>query len=188
MLKRFIKNVWLLLFIVTIFVFLFSLYQSITFSSIGAPQFVIYSIGPVFIIGSSYLHLNYFVKILSLIQIFIYLLIAIYLVKVPDKLDYFGQFLILPVITNFCSSWCALIWHTNSKIRKLTIASLSIFYLFSCTTIIANFSFDLINQLTLLSAVIALILSIVGNLFINKMASVKDINDLSKTQAKSELN
>jgi hypothetical protein len=187
MLKKFIKNVWLLLFIVTIFVFLFSLYQSITFSSIGAPQFVIYSIGPVLIIGSSYLHLNYFVKILSSIHIFIYISLAILLVKLPDKLGDYGHLLLLLVVSNFYSSWCALIWHTNSKIRKLTIASLSIFYLFSCTTIIANFSFDLINQLTLLSAVIALILSIAGNFFINKIASGKEINDLAESQAKSKL-
>ena len=173
MLKRFIKNVWLLLFIVTIFVFLFSLYQSITFSSIGAPQFVIYSIGPVFIIGSSYLHLNYFVKILSLIQIFIYLLIAIYLVKVPDKLDYFGQFLILPVITNFYSSWCALIWHTNSKIRKLTISVLSLFYICSLITVLVGFSYDILNKTTLLLALFSLLISIISSFFLNNLVKAK---------------
>ena len=188
MLKRFIKNVWLLLFIVTIFVFLFSLYQSITFSSIGAPQFVIYSIGPVFIIGSSYLHLNYFVKILSLIQIFIYLLIAIYLVKVPDKLDYFGQFLILPVITNFYSSWCALIWHTNSKIRKLTIGVLSIFFLLSCAAIAFSFTSDLTNKTTLIGGICALLVSIISNLMIKKEKKIITEESEPKPIIDQELN
>ena len=186
MLKRFIKNVWLLLFIVTIFVFLFSIYQSITFSSIGAPQFVIYSIGPVFIIGSSYLHLNYFVKILSLIQIFIYLLIAIYLVKVPDNLDYFGQFLILPVITNFYSSWCALIWHTNSKIRKLAISIVSVFYIFSLITVSFGFSNDILNKITLLLAILSLLISIISSFFLRKFVKAKVKPEIKSEEKEAE--
>lgn len=63
MIKRLLRNVWLLFFIIAIFIFLFSTYQTITFSSIGAPQFAVYSIGPLLIIGSSYLHLNYVTKL-----------------------------------------------------------------------------------------------------------------------------
>ncbi|MCF8330248.1 MAG: hypothetical protein K9I37_07900 [Crocinitomicaceae bacterium] len=168
MLKRFIKNVWLLLFIIAIFILLFSLFQSITFSSISAPKFLVYSIGPVLIIGSSYLHLNYFVKLLSSIHIFIYISMAILLVKLPDKLDLYGHLLLLPVISNFYSSWCALIWHTNSKIRKLTIVVLSIFFLLSCATITLSFTSDLTNKLTLIGGVCALIVSIISNLMIKK--------------------
>ena len=72
MIKKFIKNVWLLLFTITILTFLFSLYQSITFSNIGAPKLTIYSFGAMLIIGSSYLHLNFLVKLLSIIQVVIY--------------------------------------------------------------------------------------------------------------------
>lgn len=168
MLKRFIKNVWLLLFIIAIFILLFSLFQSITFSSISAPKFLVYSIGPVLIIGSSYLHLNYFVKILSSIHIFIYISLAILLVKLPDKLGDYGHLLLLPVVSNFYSSWCALIWHTNSKMRKLSIGVLSIFFLLSCTTIAFSFSSELINKITIIGGICALLISIIGNLMIKK--------------------
>jgi len=168
MLKRFIKNVWLLLFIIAIFILLFSLFQSITFSSISAPKFLVYSIGPVLIFGSSYLYLNYFVKLLSSIHIFVYISLAILLVKLPDKLDLYGHLLLLPVISNFYSSWCALIWHTNSKIRKLTIVVLSIFFLLSCAMIAFSFASDFINKLTLIGGVCALLVSIISNLMIKK--------------------
>jgi len=168
MLKRFIKNVWFLLFIIAIFILLFSLFQSITFSSISAPKFLVYSIGPVLIIGSSYLHLNYFVKLLSSIHIFIYISMAILLVKLPDKLEVYGLLLLLPVISNFYSSWCALIWHTNSKIRKLTIGVLSIFFLLSCAAIAFSFASDFINKITIIGGVCALLVSIISNLMIKK--------------------
>ena len=173
MLKRFIKNVWLLLFIIAIFILLFSLFQSITFSSISAPKFLVYSIGPVLIIGSSYLHLNYFVKLLSSIHIFVYISLAILLVKLPDKLEVYGHLLLLPVISNFYSSWCALIWHTNSKIRKLAISIVSVFYIFSLITVSFGFSNDILNKITLLLAILSLLISIISSFFLRKFVKVK---------------
>ena len=173
MLKRFIKNVWFLLFIIAIFILLFTLFQSITFSSISAPKFLVYSIGPVLIIGSSYLHLNYFVKLLSSIHIFIYISMAILLVKLPDKLEVYGHLLLLPVISNFYSSWCALIWHTNSKIRKLTISVLSLFYICSLITVSVDFSYDILNKTTLLLALFSLLISIISSFFLHNLVKTK---------------
>ena len=173
MLKRFIKNVWFLLFIIAIFILLFTLFQSITFSSISAPKFLVYSIGPVLIIGSSYLHLNYFVKLLSSIHIFIYISMAILLVKLPDKLEVYGHLLLLPVISNFYSSWCALIWHTNSKIRKLTISVLSLFYICSLITVLVGFSYDILNKTTLLLALFSLLISIISSFFLHNLVKTK---------------
>ena len=182
MLKRFIKNVWFLLFIIAIFILLFTLFQSITFSSISAPKFLVYSIGPVLIIGSSYLHLNYFVKLLSSIHIFIYISMAILLVKLPDKLEVYGHLLLLPVISNFYSSWCALIWHTNSKIRKLTISVLSLFYICSLITVLVGFSYDILNKTTLLLALFSLLISIISSFFLNNLVKAK-----VKPEIKSEV-
>jgi D-alanyl-lipoteichoic acid acyltransferase DltB (MBOAT superfamily) len=93
---------------------------------------------------------------------------AILLVKLPDKLEVYGLLLLLPVISNFYSSWCALIWHTNSKIRKLTIVVLSIFFLLSCAMIAFSFASDFTNKLTLIGGVCALIVSIISSLMIKK--------------------
>lgn len=179
MLKKFIQNVWLLVFITSIFVLLLALYQSITFSSIGAPQFVVYAIGPMLIIASSYLHLNYLVKLLSIIQIVIYLSAAVILIEIPDKLTSLGHLLLLPVITNFYSSWCASVWHTQSKIRKFVIITISIFYFLSFTSILLTFTSDLFNKLTFLSALIALLSSIVGSFLIQKKPALHtDIDEV----------
>jgi hypothetical protein len=121
MIKTLIRNIWLLLFIVTILTFFFSLYQSITFSSIGAPKLSIYSFGAMLIIGSSYLHLNFLVKLLSIIQVVIYVFSAMILIENTTDFERYGHLLLLPILSNFYSSWCASIWHSNSKMRKLAI-------------------------------------------------------------------
>jgi hypothetical protein len=168
MIKKFIKNVWLLLFTITILTFLFSLYQSITFSNIGAPKLTIYSFGAMLIIGSSYLHLNFLVKLLSIIQVVIYVFSAMILIESTTDFERFGHLLLLPILSNFYSSWCASIWHSNSKIRKITIMSVTLFYLLTCATLCFSFTYDILNKLTLLSACISLLISIIAGFFLNK--------------------
>jgi preprotein translocase subunit SecG len=186
MIKRLLRNVWLLFFIIAIFIFLFSTYQTITFSSIGAPQFAVYSIGPLLIIGSSYLHLNYVTKLISLIQIIIYLAIAVVFIKLPEMLEEYGHFLLFPVITNFYSSWCALIWHTNSKIRKLAISIVSVFYIFSLTTVLFGFSNDILNKITLILAILSLLISIISSFFLRKFVKAKVKPEIKSEEKEAE--
>ena len=173
MIKTLIRNIWLLLFIVTILTFLFSLYQSITFSSIGAPKLTIYSFGAMLIIGSSYLHLNFLVKLLSIIQVVIYVFAAMILIENTTDFERYGHLLLLPIISNFYSSWCASIWHTNSKMRKLTISVLSLFYICSLITVLVGFSYDILNKTTLLLALFSLLISIISSFFLNNLVKAK---------------
>ena len=182
MIRKFIQNVWLLLFIVTILTFLFSLYQSITFSSFGAPKLTIYSFGAMLIIGSSYLHLNFFVKLLSIIQVVIYVFAAMILIENTTDFEHYGHLLLLPILSNFYSSWCASIWHSNSKMRKLTISVLSLFYICSLITVLVGFSYDILNKTTLLLALFSLLISIISSFFLNNLVKAK-----VKPEIKSEV-
>lgn len=173
MIRKFIQNVWLLLFIVTILTFLFSLYQSITFSSFGAPKLTIYSFGAMLIIGSSYLHLNFFVKLLSIIQVVIYVFAAMILIENTTDFERYGHLLLLPIISNFYSSWCASIWHSNSKMRKLAISVVSLFYISSLITVSVGFSYDILNKTTLLLALFSLLISIISSFFLNNLVKAK---------------
>lgn len=173
MIRKFIQNVWLLLFIVTILTFLFSLYQSITFSSFGAPKLTIYSFGAMLIIGSSYLHLNFFVKLLSIIQVVIYVFAAMLLIENTTDFERYGHLLLLPILSNFYSSWCASIWHSNSKMRKLAISVLSLFYICSLITVSVDFSYDILNKTTLLLALFSLLISIISSFFLNNLVKAK---------------
>jgi len=173
MIRKFIQNVWLLLFIVIIITFLFSLYQSITFSSFGAPKLTIYSFGAMLIIGSSYLHLNFLVKLLSIIQVVIYVFAAMILIENTTDFEHYGHLLLLPILSNFYSSWCALIWHSNSKMRKLTISVLSLFYICSLITVLVGFSYDILNKTTLLLALFSLLISIISSFFLNNLVKAK---------------
>jgi hypothetical protein len=173
MIRKFIQNVWLLLFIVTILTFLFSLYQSITFSSFGAPKLTIYSFGAMLIIGSSYLHLNFLVKLLSIIQVVIYVFAAMILIENTTDFERYGHLLLLPILSNFYSSWCASIWHSNSKMRKLAISVLSLFYICSLITVLVDFSYDILNKTTLLLALFSLLISIISSFFLNNLVKAK---------------
>ena len=181
MIKTLIRNIWLLLFIVIIITFLFSLYQSITFSSFGAPKLTIYSFGAMLIIGSSYLHLNFFVKLLSIIQVVIYVFAAMILIENTTDFEHYGHLLLLPILSNFYSSWCASIWHSNSKMRKLTISVLSLFYICSLITVLVGFSYDILNKTTLLLALFSLLISIISSFFLRNVVKAK-----VKPEAKSE--
>ena len=173
MIRKFIQNVWLLLFIVTILTFLFSLYQSITFSSFGAPKLTIYSFGAMLIIGSSYLHLNFLVKLLSIIQVVIYVFAAMILIENTTDFERYGHLLLLPILSNFYSSWCASIWHSNSKMRKLAISVLSLFYICSLITVLVDFSYDILNKTTLLLALFSLLISIISSFFLRNVVKAK---------------
>ena len=173
MIKTLIRNIWLLLFIVIIITFLFSLYQSITFSSFGAPKLTIYSFGAMLIIGSSYLHLNFFVKLLSIIQVVIYVFAAMLLIENTTDFERYGHLLLLPIISNFYSSWCASIWHSNSKMRKLAISVVSLLYISSLITVLVGFSYDILNKTTLLLAVFSLLISIISSFFLRNVVKTK---------------
>ncbi len=183
MIRKFIQNVWLLLFIVTILTFLFSLYQSITFSSFGAPKLTIYSFGAMLIIGSSYLHLNFFVKLLSIIQVVIYVFAAMILIENTTDFESYGHLLLLPILSNFYSSWCASIWHSNSKMRKLAISVLSLFYICSLITVLVGFSYDILNKTTLLLALFSLLISIISSFFLRNVVKAK-VKPGSKSEEK----
>ena len=173
MIRKFIKNVWLLLFIVTILTFLFSLYQSITFSSIGAPKLSIYSFGAMLIIGSSFLHLNFFVKLLSIIQVVIYVFAAMLLIENTTDFERYGHLLLLPILSNFYSSWCASIWHSNSKMRKLAISVVSLLYITSLITVLVGFSYDILNKTTFLLALLSMLISIISSFFLRNVVKAK---------------
>jgi len=173
MIRKFIQNVWLLLFIVTILTFLFSLYQSITFSSIGAPKLSIYSFGAMLIIGSSYLHLNFLVKLLSIIQVVIYVFSAMILIENTTVFERYGHLLLLPILSNFYSSWCASIWHSNSKMRKLTISVVSLLYISSLITVLVGFSYDILNKTTFLLALLSMLISIISSFFLRNVVKAK---------------
>ncbi len=173
MIRKFIQNVWLLLFIVTILTFLFSLYQSITFSSIGAPKLSIYSFGAMLIIGSSYLHLNFFVKLLSIIQVVIYVFAAMLLIENTTDFERYGHLLLLPILSNFYSSWCASIWHSNSKMRKLAISVVSLLYISSLITVLVGFSYDILNKTTFLLALLSMLISIISSFFLRNVVKAK---------------
>ena len=173
MIRKFIQNVWLLLFIVTILTFLFSLYQSITFSSIGAPKLSIYSFGAMLIIGSSYLHLNFLVKLLSIIQVVIYVFSAMILIENTTDFERYGHLLLLPILSNFYSSWCASIWHSNSKMRKLAISVVSLLYITSLITVLVGFSYDILNKTTFLLALLSMLISIISSFFLRNVVKAK---------------
>ena len=173
MIRKFIQNVWLLLFIVTILTFLFSLYQSITFSSIGAPKLSIYSFGAMLIIGSSYLHLNFLVKLLSIIQVVIYVFSAMILIENTTDFEHYGHLLLLPILSNFYSSWCASIWHSNSKMRKLAISVVSLLYISSLITVLVGFSYDILNKTTFLLALLSMLISIISSFFLRNVVKAK---------------
>jgi hypothetical protein len=173
MIRKFIQNIWLLLFIVTILTFFFSLYQSITFSSIGAPKLSIYSFGAMLIIGSSYLHLNFLVKLLSIIQVVIYVFTAMILIESTTDFERYGHLLLLPILSNFYSSWCASIWHSNSKMRKLAISVVSLLYISSLITVLVGFSYDILNKTTLLLAIFSLLISIISSFFLRNVVKAK---------------
>ncbi len=173
MIRKFIQNVWLLLFIVTILTFLFSLYQSITFSSIGAPKLSIYSFGAMLIIGSSYLHLNFLVKLLSIIQVVIYVFAAMLLIENTTDFERYGHLLLLPILSNFYSSWCASIWHSNSKMRKLAISVVSLLYISSLITVLVGFSYDILNKTTFLLALLSMLISIISSFFLRNVVKAK---------------
>jgi hypothetical protein len=173
MIRKFIQNVWLLLFIVTILTFLFSLYQSITFSSIGAPKLSIYSFGAMLIIGSSYLHLNFLVKLLSIIQVVIYVFSAMILIENTTDFERYGHLLLLPILSNFYSSWCASIWHSNSKMRKLAISVVSLLYISSLITVLVGFSYDILNKTTFLLALLSMLISIISSFFLRNVVKAK---------------
>ena len=173
MIKTLLRNIWLLLFIVTILTFFFSLYQSITFSSIGAPKLTIYSFGAMLIIGSSYLHLNFLVKLLSIIQVVIYVFTAMILIESTTDFEAYGHLLLLPILSNFYSSWCASIWHSNSKMRKLAISVVSLLYISSLITVLVGFSYDILNKTTLLLAIFSLLISIISSFFLRNVVKAK---------------
>jgi len=173
MIRKFIQNIWLLLFIVTILTFFFSLYQSITFSSIGAPKLSIYSFGAMLIIGSSYLHLNFLVKLLSIIQVVIYVFTAMILIESTTDFERYGHLLLLPILSNFYSSWCASIWHSNSKMRKLAISVVSLLYISSLITVLVGFPYDILNKTTLLLAIFSLLISIISSFFLRNVVKAK---------------
>jgi len=173
MIRKFIQNIWLLLFIVTILTFLFSLYQSITFSSIGAPKLSIYSFGAMLIIGSSYLHLNFLVKLLSIIQVVIYVFSAMILIENTTDFEHYGHLLLLPILSNFYSSWCASIWHSNSKMRKLAISVVSLLYISSLITVLVGFSYDILNKTTFLLALLSMLISIISSFFLRNVVKAK---------------
>jgi len=173
MIKTLIRNIWLLLFIVTILTFFFSLYQSITFSSIGAPKLSIYSFGAMLIIGSSYLHLNFLVKLLSIIQVVIYVFSAMILIENTTDFERYGHLLLLPILSNFYSSWCASIWHSNSKMRKLAISVVSLLYISSLITVLVGFSYDILNKTTFLLALLSMLISIISSFFLRNVVKAK---------------
>ncbi len=173
MIKTLLRNIWLLLFIVTILTFFFSLYQSITFSSIGAPKLSIYSFGAMLIIGSSYLHLNFLVKLLSIIQVVIYVFSAMILIENTTDFERYGHLLLLPILSNFYSSWCASIWHSNSKMRKLAISVVSLLYISSLITVLVGFSYDILNKTTFLLALLSMLISIISSFFLRNVVKAK---------------
>ena len=173
MIKTLLRNIWLLLFIVTILTFFFSLYQSITFSSIGAPKLSIYSFGAMLIIGSSYLHLNFLVKLLSIIQVVIYVFSAMLLIENTTDFERYGHLLLLPILSNFYSSWCASIWHSNSKMRKLAISVVSLLYITSLITVLVGFSYDILNKTTFLLALLSMLISIISSFFLRNVVKAK---------------
>ena len=173
MIKTLIRNIWLLLFIETILTFFFSLYQSITFSSIGAPKLSIYSFGAMLIIGSSYLHLNFLVKLLSIIQVVIYVFSAMILIENTTDFERYGHLLLLPILSNFYSSWCASIWHSNSKMRKLAISVVSLLYITSLITVLVGFSYDILNKTTFLLALLSMLISIISSFFLRNVVKAK---------------
>ncbi len=173
MIKTLLRNIWLLLFIVTILTFFFSLYQSITFSSIGAPKLSIYSFGAMLIIGSSYLHLNFLVKLLSIIQVVIYVFSAMILIENTTDFEHYGHLLLLPILSNFYSSWCASIWHSNSKMRKLAISVVSLLYISSLITVLVGFSYDILNKTTFLLALLSMLISIISSFFLRNVVKAK---------------
>ena len=182
MIRKFIQNIWLLLFIVTILTFFFSLYQSITFSSIGAPKLSIYSFGAMLIIGSSYLHLNFLVKLLSIIQVVIYVFTAMILIESTTDFEAYGHLLLLPILSNFYSSWCASIWHSNSKMRKLAISVVSLLYISSLITVLVGFSYDILNKTTLLLAIFSLLISIISSFFPHNVVKAKVKPEIKSTE------
>jgi len=182
MIRKFIQNIWLLLFIVTILTFFFSLYQSITFSSIGAPKLSIYSFGAMLIIGSSYLHLNFLVKLLSIIQVVIYVFTAMILIENTTDFEAYGHLLLLPILSNFYSSWCASIWHSNSKMRKLAISVVSLLYISSLITVLVGFSYDILNKTTFLLALLSMLISIISSFFLRNVVKAKVKPDIKSEE------
>jgi len=182
MIRKFIQNIWLLLFIVTILTFFFSLYQSITFSSIGAPKLSIYSFGAMLIIGSSYLHLNFLVKLLSIIQVVIYVFTAMILIENTTDFEAYGHLLLLPILSNFYSSWCVSIWHSNSKMRKLAISVVSLLYISSLITVLVGFSYDILNKTTFLLALLSMLISIISSFFLRNVVKAKVKPDIKSEE------
>jgi hypothetical protein len=125
------------------------------------------------IIGSSYLHLNFLVKLLSIIQVVIYVFSAMLLIENTTDFERYGHLLLLPILSNFYSSWCASIWHSNSKMRKLTISVVSLLYISSLITVLVGFSYDILNKTTFLLALLSMLISIISSFFLRNVVKAK---------------
>lgn len=162
MLKKLARNTWFLLWLISIMAFAFSIYRSVSFTGLSTAKWAVYALGPSVIIGLSFIHLNWFVKLVSIINIAIYLSIASYFMIHLNDFENYWHLLLLPMLFSFYFTWASLIRSLKIKWRYLSQITLSLACVFCLLDIGLNFKIELMNQLFYFNFIAAIILPLLS--------------------------
>jgi hypothetical protein len=168
MLKKLARNTWFLLFLISIIAFAFSIYRSVSFTGLSTAKWAVYFLGPSLIMGLSFIHLNWFVKLVSIINIAIYISLASFFMIHLSDFENNWHLLLLPILFSFYFTWAALIRALKIKWRLVSQTSLSLACVFCLVNISLEFKFEFINQLFYLSLIAAIITTLLSPLKVQK--------------------
>ncbi len=147
MLKKLARNTWFLLCLIAIIAFAFSIYRSVSFTGLSTAKWAIYFLGPSLIMGLSFIQLNWFVKLVSLINIAIYLSIASYFMIHLSDFENYWHLLLLPILFSFYFIWASLIKSLMLKWNYLNQITLGLACIFCLLNIGLDFKVAFFNEL-----------------------------------------
>ncbi len=162
MLKKLARNTWFLLCLISIIAFAFSIYRSVSFTGLSTAKWAVYFFGPSLIMSLSFIHLNWFVKLVSIINIAIYLSIASYFMIHLNDFENYWHLLLLPMLFSFYFTWASLIRFLRIKWRYLSQITLSLACVFCLLDITLDFKIELMNQLFYFNFIAAIILPLLS--------------------------
>ena len=162
MLKKLARNTWFLLCMISIIAFAFSIYRSVSFTGLSTAKWAVYFLGPSLIMSLSFIHLNWFVKLISIINIAIYLSIASFFMIHLSDFENYWHFLLLPILFNFYFTWASLVRSLAIKWRFLSQITLSLACVFCLLDILLEFNIEFLNQLFYFNFLAAIILPLLS--------------------------
>jgi len=162
MLKKLARNTWFLLCLISIIAFAFSVYRSVSFTGLSTAKWAVYFLGPSVIMGLSFIHLDWFVKLVSIINIAIYLSIASFFMIHLTDFENNWQLLLLPILFSFYFTWASLIKSLKIKWRYLSQITLGLACLFCLSDIALDYKIELMNQLFYFNFILAMMLPLLS--------------------------